>query len=268
MAKGAKRATGIHGVVASMSRRQVRGWVVDRSDPARKLAVELVSGGRAVALAPADQERPGLARLELGRTDLGFTLPVPAGVPLDLATLSVRVAGSGEPLPIGKATDLLEGMVESAVGTRVTGWAWRVGYPEERVAVRVLSQGHSVAEIVADLPRPDLAEARIGDGYHAFAIELLELPGGHAFHVDDIEVRFAETGRPLHDMRKGRRPARGPASAAPPVPTPVQSAPRPEPKIQVIPPRKPVYQAIAPVKPPRRPEGAAPGSGDEGRKRH
>src|SRR6185312_3910535 len=66
------------------------------------------------------------------------------------------------------------GYVEAATADRLLGWAWSPSKPEERVAVEVLLGDAVVARCTADGLRSDLASAGIGDGRHAFDIQLPE----------------------------------------------------------------------------------------------
>lgn len=66
----------------------------------------------------------------------------------------------------------LNGRVDALDGNRLHGWIWDEARPEERLAVRLLRDGIKVQEAVADQSRIDLRRNGIGDGKHAFAMEL------------------------------------------------------------------------------------------------
>jgi hypothetical protein len=69
----------------------------------------------------------------------------------------------------------LLGYIDAMAGDRIFGWAWDPRRPTARIAVRAEVRGETVAALIADQPRTDLAENRIGDGAHSFE---LTLPGG------------------------------------------------------------------------------------------
>lgn len=74
---------------------------------------------------------------------------------------------SGQPLPS------IRGLVDNATAERgLYGWVWDMAYPEERVTVELRLSGAMVARAVADLARPDLVKAGVGDGCHAFEFDL------------------------------------------------------------------------------------------------
>ncbi|MDU0338263.1 hypothetical protein [Bosea rubneri] len=66
----------------------------------------------------------------------------------------------------------LNGRVDALDGNRLHGWIWDEARPEERLTVRLVRDGVAVQEVVADQSRVDLRRNGIGDGRHAFAMEL------------------------------------------------------------------------------------------------
>lgn len=68
----------------------------------------------------------------------------------------------------------LNGRVDAIDGNRLHGWIWDEARPEERLKVRLKLDGRVVQEAVADQSRIDLRRNGIGDGRHAFAMELDE----------------------------------------------------------------------------------------------
>jgi 2-polyprenyl-3-methyl-5-hydroxy-6-metoxy-1,4-benzoquinol methylase len=60
------------------------------------------------------------------------------------------------------------GFVDIINGQRVAGWVWDKSQPERRLTISISVAGRVIGETVASLHRPDLAEAGIGDGRHAF----------------------------------------------------------------------------------------------------
>ncbi|CAN7654346.1 hypothetical protein [Bosea sp. LjRoot237] len=66
----------------------------------------------------------------------------------------------------------LNGRVDALDGNRLHGWIWDETRPEERLTVRLMRNGLKVQEAVADQGRIDLRRNGIGDGRHAFAMEL------------------------------------------------------------------------------------------------
>jgi len=66
----------------------------------------------------------------------------------------------------------IQGLVDNATPDRLYGWAWNANGPGERLAIEARLGATTVFAAVADLARPDLAQAGIGDGCHAFEIPL------------------------------------------------------------------------------------------------
>jgi hypothetical protein len=67
-----------------------------------------------------------------------------------------------------------EGILQGVGNGVALGWAADRTNPEARVPVALVVDGEIVAEGVADVARPDLAEMGLGDGAHGFLIELPE----------------------------------------------------------------------------------------------
>lgn len=66
----------------------------------------------------------------------------------------------------------LQGLVDNATPDRLYGWAWNANEPGERLAIEARLGATTVFATAADLARPDLAKAGVGDGCHAFEIPL------------------------------------------------------------------------------------------------
>lgn len=66
----------------------------------------------------------------------------------------------------------LNGRVDALDGNRLHGWIWDEARPEERLTVRLLLDGRVALEAKADQSRVDLRRNGIGDGRHAFSMEL------------------------------------------------------------------------------------------------
>jgi hypothetical protein len=71
-----------------------------------------------------------------------------------------------------QAMTALRGRVDAVDGNRVFGWAWHPERPRERIAITIFAGDDAVASAVADRPRIDLRRNGVGDGAHAFDIEL------------------------------------------------------------------------------------------------
>jgi len=71
----------------------------------------------------------------------------------------------------------LQGRVDAIEGRRLYGWVWDSAHPTERLEVRITLNGEIIASATADMPRVDLRRNGIGDGGHAFEIELPEIAG-------------------------------------------------------------------------------------------
>ena len=89
----------------------------------------------------------------------------------------------------------LRGNIETVSATRVDGWAWDPDRADAPVSLLVLADGAVVGRCLANRWRHDLLEAGIGDGEHAFSLELHKRLAGGERHT--IEVRREEDGAVL-----------------------------------------------------------------------
>ena len=69
---------------------------------------------------------------------------------------------------------MLKGNIDLVVRDQIVGWAFRPSEPSRREVVRYTTPTGATFEAVADLYRPDLLQAGIGDGAHGFSIRLTE----------------------------------------------------------------------------------------------
>lgn len=113
-------------------------------------------------------------------------------------------ADSTEP---GRSSDV-RGVIDNATPDRLYGWAWDFGHPAHRVRVVLRIAGDILAETRADGARPDLIEAGIGDGRHAF-----ELPLRPEWRGRLAELAVVAFGRDGHEYPIAIRLPRQPAPA-------------------------------------------------------
>ena len=84
----------------------------------------------------------------------------------------------------------LRGRLDGVADGRIWGWAQDEEHPEAPVALEIMVGGRVAYEVLASAYRPDLAEARIGSGRHAFALPWAGSAG-------PVSVRRASDGAAL-----------------------------------------------------------------------
>jgi Hint domain len=97
-------------------------------------------------------------------------------------------------------TGPLLGKLEWADHTVISGWAWLPDHPAVPVVIEVVDQGEVIAAAVADHFRGDLQRAGIGDGGHAFHVELpraLDRQRAHRLLIRRAADGMALPGCPL-----------------------------------------------------------------------
>jgi hypothetical protein len=92
-------------------------------------------------------------------------------------------------------TGPLLGKLEWVDHTVISGWAWLTDHPTVPVVLEVVDQGEVIAVAIADRFRSDLRRAGIGDGHHAFHVELPRPLDPQRAHR--LVIRRAADGLPL-----------------------------------------------------------------------
>ncbi|MCG5238831.1 hypothetical protein [Azospirillum doebereinerae] len=92
----------------------------------------------------------------------------------------------------------IEGHIDAVQDGRVYGWAWDRTHPDDRLEVELRLERDGgpplpLGRVVADRPRADLADNRIGDGAHAFEAEII-LPPDAAPGCVNAVLRSPTTG--------------------------------------------------------------------------
>jgi hypothetical protein len=86
-------------------------------------------------------------------------------------TTTLREPDGTERLP-NVVPALLNGRVDALDGNRLHGWIWDEARPEERLTIQLRLDGQVITEAQADQSRVDLRRNGIGDGRHAFSMDL------------------------------------------------------------------------------------------------
>ncbi len=86
----------------------------------------------------------------------------------------------------------LRGSIDKVTRTQIRGWVWDPKSPDERINLELIEGDVQVVTAVASVSRPDLVPAGIGDGRHAFSIDLK--PGMLSSEKHVLHLRCADTG--------------------------------------------------------------------------
>jgi hypothetical protein len=93
---------------------------------------------------------------------------------------------------------MLTGRVDELRNNKVYGWAYNSEKPSEHLVIRIMQGPQVIASGVANLMRPDLPEAGIGDGDHAFEILVPQnITSFHGLMIVAQSVREGEIALPI-----------------------------------------------------------------------
>ena len=87
---------------------------------------------------------------------------------------------------------MLTGRVDDLRNSKIFGWTFNTESPGEHLVVRVMQGPRVIASGVANLLRPDLPDAGIGEGDHAF--EIVMPPNIDSFHGLMVIAQSAKDG--------------------------------------------------------------------------
>jgi hypothetical protein len=115
-------------------------------------------------------------------------------------------------LPATPPLPAVQGYVEAITDQRIHGWAWSPAWPDTRLRVELRDHEVVLQAVTADLARPDLAQNGVGDGAHAFVLDLDPALAARAsgFDVvaiapDGTEVTLAAPPSAMHTPEDVRR---------------------------------------------------------------
>lgn len=155
----------------------VSGWAWNSAQTNNPINVDIYDGPFRVATVLANQFRQDLVNAGIGNGFHGYTFTFPYRL-VDRQThpISVKFSGTNinlinSPSSVGCGV-LFKGYLDEANCDVIYGWAWDVNRPASSVNVDLYDNGHLFTTVAANLFRPDLAPAGIGNGYHAFQISV------------------------------------------------------------------------------------------------
>ncbi len=128
-------------------------------------------------------------------------LSSPDGLSVTLDHVIGQAESDRPPLQYAGAVDTpkplrsLKGHIDQASRSLIEGWVWDPKTPHERIELELLEAGRRLALTTADGNRPSLVNVGIGDGRHAFRIELPPDTISQATHR--LDLRCIATGSPV-----------------------------------------------------------------------
>lgn len=181
-------------IAGSIGRRlkgdKIVGWVSPHIPfPDSEPSVDVFIDDKPVGVAAVCLPRNDLAKLYGFVPETGFEFRVPtAWQDGGQHKVAVRIAGTEEDLknsgqklafplakvPVAPKNDF-QGSVNEVNGTFIAGWAWAPGNPNQACTVELRQKDEILATAIASRYRADLEQNGIGQGFHAFSIEVPDI---------------------------------------------------------------------------------------------
>jgi GT2 family glycosyltransferase len=197
-----------HGQIERYAAGELIGWIHLPDDPARHLLLLALVNGVPRAAGLANIRRGDLADAGIGQGDHGFRLPMrlgpgetvrlvsPTDQSVDLLPPFSCPAGAPPEQEPGRRAEPHLGCIDTAMGSTIRGWCWNPDTPEAHILIRAMVDGEIVQEAVASEERGDLVDAGIGQGDHAFTLEMpYWMLDGQERQVEIVAERIG----PLHN---------------------------------------------------------------------
>ena len=190
------------------------GWAVERSKdgtPWRPAALWLFQNGQPLKRILPHLDRADLVAAGYGSA-AGFDFAIPRSRDGEPERFDLRYAANGRRVPVSTSLkgDIwhmsppattgvkprLKAMLESVGDGQLKGWALDLAHPDIALALDIFVDNELVArDVMAEIDRPDLRRAGLGDGRHGFS---LHLPNRFLLRESlSIELRLAGTATSL-----------------------------------------------------------------------
>jgi sulfatase maturation enzyme AslB (radical SAM superfamily) len=187
---------------------RIAGWVWNGRAPGERLQVVVQLGEADLVETSACLYRSDLADAGIGDGFHAFDVWLKESVSdQEMDSIHVNVKGARYRLPISRGAiesppatadrSSYDGRVGLVGNDHVAGWVWNGRAPAERLEVVVRLGEADLGETSACLYRPDLADAGIGDGFHAFDIWLKRRVSDPERHAISVSVKGTQHRIPV-----------------------------------------------------------------------
>jgi hypothetical protein len=191
------------GAVTLADANRITGFAWDMRHSDSPQWVDVSADDVLLATVLADEVRPGLPNYGVGSHKCGFNLATPDALKDGkVHVVRVKISGAEQVLAEGvllasppgqdKAPANFGGFIDQVNEEGIVGWAWDSQTPDLPLTVEVYVDDTQLAPVSADQFRPDLRDAGIGDGRHAFTLPTSVLPKDGKPHA--VRVKLPGTG--------------------------------------------------------------------------
>jgi hypothetical protein len=169
------------GAVTSGDAEQILGWAWDLRRSGDPVRVDVYADDSLLGTVVADQFPQDVADARVGDGRHGFSLATPDSLKDGKAhAIQIKVSGTEQTLAEGallaqalgqdKAADNFAGAIDRVDDQHILGWSWDSKRSDTPLDVDIYVDDTKLGAVSADQFRPDLRDANIGDGKHAFAL--------------------------------------------------------------------------------------------------
>jgi hypothetical protein len=171
-----------------VQRDRIDGWAQDAQQPDRPIWLRILDGDTPIGEVLADVYRSDLQSAGIGQGCHAFCYHVPGGLNPDQRHL-IHVQRADDGCALHGSPVVLEpalantvarstlpapwqGHIDVVSRARIEGWAYDERSPDEPIALLILDNDSVIARVLANRYRSDLESAGMGNGRHAFAVNI------------------------------------------------------------------------------------------------
>jgi glycosyltransferase involved in cell wall biosynthesis len=169
----------VQGKIEAVTRNAVKGWAWVPGAPQERVRLELLEDGVPLATAVANLARADLSAEGIGDGQYGFEIELKPDIlsgaqhVLHLRCAETGAAVQGSPMVIMPAREsVFPWNVDAISDSGIEGWILQRDAPSKHCVVSLKEGGRTIAQTIASQFRNDLVTAGVGDGCHAFKLEM------------------------------------------------------------------------------------------------
>ncbi|MFX1298204.1 MAG: hypothetical protein ACFFD2_25540, partial [Promethearchaeota archaeon] len=184
------------GYLDSIDLNTIIGWAWDKNNPNTPIEVDIYDSDILLAKVSANIFRTDLLDANIGDGRHGFFYNIPFYLKNGKEhTILVKFSGTKIDLINSPMQILLmgrfEGYLEKINLNTISGWAWDKNNPNTPIKVDIYNSDILLAKVSANIFRPDLLDANIGNGRHGFLYNIPSYLKNGKKHT--ILVKFSGT---------------------------------------------------------------------------
>lgn len=197
------------GYINSVSSEEVSGWVKYKNNESERVRVSIFVDQEYISTTYADQFREDLLAARKGDGKYAFKLSLPKPI-ADGSTHYIQIRIDHHPTKLETRIALpyspsYKGRIDGLIGYAVRGWVYNATNLTERPDIEIVHNDEVIGTGTANIFRPDLLQAGMGDGAYGFEVRIPAKYSDGAERTMHLRLAGLSTGY-LYTAAKVRSP--------------------------------------------------------------